>query len=150
MKYQLWTQDEYRTSAIVGTYEKYADAVQKARTLVTEANFTNSLSALEQMRNIEAYFVEMSSNGKIDEKVIYAGNRRGGKFWSFAVGDNKVNTIDPAKTEVSIYIGSKFAKADGKSVETKVYLQDDKKRFVKNVDHELLDGKAIYFIVPVE
>ena len=150
MKYQLWNQDEYKTSVIVGTYNNYEDAVQKARTLVTEANFTNSLSALEQMRNIEAYLVEFSKNGKVDEKTIYAGNRRGGKFWRFSVGDNKVTTIDPEKTEVSIYIGSKFSKVAGDNVETKIYLQDDKKRPVNNIEHESLIGKSIYFIVPIE
>jgi hypothetical protein len=150
MKYQLWNQDEYGTGVIIGTYTEYKEAVSKARSLVTEANFTNSLSVMEQMRNIEAYFVELQKNGKIDEKAIYAGNRRGGKYWSFKVGESKVDTIDPEKTSVSIYIGSKFAKVAGENVETKVYLVDEKKRPVTTLDHQTLAGKAIYFIVPID
>lgn len=150
MKYQLWTQDEYGTSAIVGTFEKHQDAIAKARKLVTDANFSNSLSSIEQMRNIEAYLVEICKNDKIDDNFVYAGNRRGGKFWYFKAGEKTIETFDADKLPVSIYIGSKFDKVSGENVEKKIYLLNDKKKQVDRVNDDLLAGKAIYFVVPME
>ena len=40
MKYQLWTEDEYRTSAIIGSFESPESAAETARKLVTEANLS--------------------------------------------------------------------------------------------------------------
>jgi hypothetical protein len=150
MKYQVWNQDEYGKGVIIATFDEYADAIKKARQLVTDANFSNSLSATEQMRNIEAYLVEIVADDKIDENNIYAGNRRGGKFWNFKVGQSKMTTFDPNKMEVNIYIGSKFAKTKDGNIETKVYLTDEKKRIIKKIDHDILGGKSIYFIVPLD
>jgi hypothetical protein len=42
--------------------------------------------------------------------------------------NEKITTIDPASTVVSIYVGSKFVKVAGENVETKIYLVDDKKK----------------------
>jgi len=51
MKYQLWTEDEYRTSAIVGSFASPESAAETARKLVTDANFSNALSTTDRMRN---------------------------------------------------------------------------------------------------
>lgn len=150
MKYQLWNQDEYGKGVIIGTFDNHEDAIKKARGLVSDANFSNSLSTLEQMKSIEAYFVEIMDNDMINYDNIYAGNRRGGKYWSFKVAEGKTTAFDPSTTKVSIYIGSKFAKTKDGNVETKVYLLDEKKRPVRSVNHDILAGKSIFFIVPID
>jgi hypothetical protein len=150
MKYQLWNQDEYGTTAIIGTFQKHDEAVSKAKSLVTNANFSNSLSSLEQMRNVEAYFVEFKNNGKISDKTIYAGNRRGGKFWQFKVGDNSIESFNPSQSDVAIFIGNKTVMQNGKNAEKSIYLQNDKKNDINRVNDSILAGKSIYFIVPIE
>lgn len=150
MKYQLWHKDEYNTSIIVGTYDEPASALTKARSLVTEANFSNSLSAAEQMRNIESYLVEIKHNGEIASDTYYAGNRRGGKFWKFSAKDNVVESFEPDAISVSIYIGSKFTKTNGQNIEKRVYLQNEKKIDVTKIDDALLNAKGMYFVVPID
>lgn len=153
MKYQLWNKDEYGMTSIVGTFLETKEAIQKARELVTASNFSNSLSSNEQMRNIESYFVDLKNKkGSVDEKVIYSGNRRGGKHCSLKIGEKETSVMDITDTEVLIYVGSKFAKdkTANKQVEEKVYLKDEKGNLVTKIDHSLLKSKSVYFVVPLE
>jgi hypothetical protein len=62
----------------------------------------------------------------------------------------KTASFDPNKQDVSIYIGSKYAKGRDGTSETMVYLLDDKKRPISKVNHDVLNGKSLYFIVPVD
>jgi len=138
MKYQLWSRDEYGTSSIVGTFSTSEDALQKARTLVTDANFNNSLSSGEQLKTVEAYMVEL-------DKGVYAGMSQN-KHSSFTKGAAAPLEKLPL---VNVYIGSKFAKKDAKMVESKVYMKDEKGKAVNSLDHASLRGKTVYFVRPI-
>jgi hypothetical protein len=150
MKYQLWNQDEYGTGAIIGTFDSADKAISQARQLVTSANFGNSLSSVEQLRNIESYFVEMvGKKDDIDSNVIYGGNRRGGKFVTYKIGSTDSVEFTPDKSSVRIYVGSKFTKKGASKEEAKIYMSDDKGNLVSTLNHKSLAGKSIYFIVPL-
>lgn len=150
MKYQLWNQDEYGTGSIVGTFDSAEKAVAQARQLVTSANFGNSLSATEQMRNIESYFVEMlGKKNVIDSDAVYGGNRRGGKFVSYKVGSADPVEFASDKSMVRIYVGSKFTNKGAAKEEAKIYMTDDKGNLISSLNHKSLAGKSIYFIVPL-
>jgi len=138
MKYQLWSRDEYGTSSIVGTFSTSDDALQKGRTLVTDANFNNSLSSGEQLKTVEAYMIELDDS-------VYAGMSQN-KHSVFTKGAAAAVKDLPS---VNVYIGSKFAKKDGKTVESKVYMKDDKGRTVSSLDHAALKGKTVYFVRPI-
>lgn len=141
MKYQLISQDEYGTTAIIATAPTPEAALDKASKLVTSHNFENALTASEQMKSIEAFLVELD-----DGKLIYSSNRPDNKHKAIKVGSNDVVAVEPT-TPIKIYIGSKFAKnALGKMSETRHYLSDGKKRPVESFTHELLKGKTIYFV----
>lgn len=150
MKYQLWNQDEYGTGSIVGTFDSSEEAVTRARELVTSANFGNSLSALEQMRNIESYFVEiLGKKNTIDSNVVYGGNRRGGKFVTYKIGSADPVEFAPEKASVRIYVGSKFTKKGSLREEAKIYMTDDKGNLISSMNHKSLAGKSVYFVVPL-
>lgn len=149
MKYHLVYKDEYGTTGILGTFDDHSAATSKARTLVTDANFTNSLSEAEQLKNIEAYFVEFGEQQNIDTNHMYIGHRRAGKYWSFVVGDDVEKSFDAASTPVSIYVGSKFTKSQGENIEKRVYLYDEKKRVINTLTNSFLNGKGLYYIQPV-
>lgn len=138
MKYQLWSRDEYGTSSIVGTFSTSEEALQKGRSLVTDANFNNSLSSGEQLKTIEAYMVEL-------DKGVYAGMSQN-KHSAFTKG-----AAAPLKElpTVNVYIGSKFANKDSKKVESKVYMKDEKGKTVNSLDHASLRGKTVYFVRPI-
>jgi len=151
MKYQLWTEDEYRTSAIVGSFASPESAAETARKLVTDANFSNALSTTDRMRNIEAYFVEMlNKKGSSSDSLFYGGNRRGGKYVSYKSASVEPTEFEPKNTPIRIYVGSTFSKKNGKNEETRIYLNDEKGKQVSSLSHLLLSGKTIYFIVPVD
>lgn len=149
MKYHLVYKDEYGTTGILGTFEDVSKAISKARTLVTDANFSNSLSEAEQMKNIEAYFVEFGTTDDIREDQIYLGHRRAGKFWIYTLGDDAEKSFEADANPVRIYIGSKFSKNAGENVEKRVYLHDEKKRVINSVNNSYLHGKGLYYIQPV-
>lgn len=142
MKYQLWSQDEYGTGSIVGTFIDPLEAIKKASTLVTEANLGNSLSSSEQMKNLEAYMIEFS-----DQKLVYASNRPDGKHRAFKIGSTETQVVDPKNTEVQIYIGSKFDKQPDESrKETRLYMKDPKGNPVTTINNQILTGKTVYFL----
>lgn len=146
MKYQLWTRDEYGTSAILGTFATPAEAVIKGKKLVTEANFNNSLSSSEQIKSIEAYMVEFS--GKYASSV-YAGLAQNKHSFFKEAGASPIADAD--KIPVNIYIGSKFVKnkTAGTVNETPFYLKDDKGKPVNSLSHSSIKGKTLYFIRPI-
>jgi hypothetical protein len=141
MKFQLWSRDEHGTTSIVGTFPNPDRAAKQAMDLVTQANFSNALSSSEQMRNIEAYFVEM------DKSSYYSGNRPDGKH-RFINDTGESSLI--GNSSLKIYVGSKFEKIANSTEkkESKIYLVDHKKKEVNTLDHELLKDKTIYFIRP--
>jgi hypothetical protein len=151
MKVQLWSQDEYGTGSIVGTFDgptSHVQAMNKASQLVTDANFGNSLTASEQLSSVEAYLIEfVDGNGEADNSVVYASARPDGKHRAMKVGSNDLAVLDPKTTSVRVYIGSKFAKQPDKSkVETRLYMKDSKGRPVTSLTHESLQKKTVYFI----
>lgn len=149
MKYHLVYKDEYGTTGILGTFEDHKQAVNKARTLVTDANFSNSLSEAEQIKNIEAYFVEFGTNDAVEENKVYVGHRRAGKYWNYNIGDDAEQSFDVDKMHVSIYVGSKFVKTANENIEKRVYLHDEKKRVINSINNSYLLGKGLYYIQPV-
>jgi len=141
MKYQLWSQDEYGTGSILGSFDETEKLVKKASDIVTDANFGNALTSKEQLTSVEAYMVELEDN-----KLLYASSRPDGKHKVFKVGAKELQPIDPKTTKVRIYIGSKFAKqADGTKKEERLYMKDPKGNPVTSLTHELLKGKTVYF-----
>lgn len=150
MKYQLWNQDEYGTGSIVGTFDDPNEAVTKARNLVTSDNFGNSLSSVEQIKNVESYFVDMlGKKNVINDSVLYGGNRKGGKYVTYKVGSTEPSEFSPNNTQVRIYIGSKFSSNGKTKEETRIYMTDDKGNLVSSLTNKLLTGKSIYFVVPL-
>jgi hypothetical protein len=145
MKFQLWSRDEYGSTAIISTFESAAAAAKKASLLVTEANFGNSLSSSEQMRTVEAYFVEFDG---VNSKNYYAGTQQG-KHSMFKQGETP-KAIDPKLFPVNIYIGSRFTKAlDKKPIESRIYMKTDKGEIITNLADRSLEGKTVYFIRPI-
>jgi len=152
MKFQLWTRDEYGTGAIVGTFSNPEEAVTKAKKLVTEANFGNSLSSSEQIKSVEAYFIEFT--GKND-KCVYSGLAQNKHVFfeesSISPKFSLFPIVDITDFPVNVYIGSKFVKnkASGGFDETSFYMKDDKGSLIKNLSHNLLKNKTVYFIRPI-
>jgi len=155
MKYQLWSQDEYGTGVILGTFTNPEDGVKKARTLVTDANFGNALSSAEQNLAIEAYLVEiLKPNGEVDPSLFYASNRPDGEYRFIKSGSSNLEKFSD-ENKVKIYVGSRFATetktvADNKTekvkTETRMYLKDHKGKEISSLTHDLLKAKTIYFI----
>ncbi len=145
MKYQLWSKDEYGTTSIINTFDSIEEASNKGATLVTAANFGNSLSSSEQMRTIEAYMVEF-----VDElsEHTYAGFTQN-KHMLFK--DGAKTSLVEKKAPMNIYIGSKFAKNKDKLIiESRHYMKDEKGNLITNLDSDVLEGKTVYFIRPIE
>lgn len=140
MKYQLISQDEYGTTSIISTFANTELALDKASKLVTSHNFENALTSSEQLKNIEAFLVEIGDN-----TLVYSSNKPDNKHKAIKVASQEVVPVDPA-TAVRVYIGSRFAKVAGKMNETRHYLVDGKNRPVSTLNHELLKGKTIYFV----
>jgi hypothetical protein len=145
MRFQLWTQDEYGTGAIVGSYESSDKALDTGRKMVTESNFANALASTDRMRNIEAYLVEVSGKSS-----YYGGNRRGGKHVSYKAASAEPVEMDPVKATVKIYIGSTFKKNGKTNEETKVYMTNEKGEEIASLKHPSLVGKTVYFVVPIK
>lgn len=145
MKYQLWMRDEYGTGAIIGTFDTTNDALKRGRTIVTDANFSNSLSSSEQMKSVEAYMVEFAGKNSLS---VYSGLRQG-KHSLFKDGSvGQISDLD--LVPVNIYIGSKFAKnKNGAFDETPFYMKDEKGNVVTKLNHSSLNGKTVYFVCPI-
>lgn len=139
-KCQLWSRDEYGTSSILGTFSSSDDALSKARALVTEANFSNSLSSAEQMRSVEAYLIELET-----DDGTYAGMSQN-KHMSFKTG-SVAAIATPESVSVNIYVGSKFENKTKN--ETRVYMKDDKGKPITSLNHASLKGKTVYFVRPI-
>jgi len=145
MKIQLWSQDEYGTGAICGTFTEPGKAFKLASELVTQANLGNALSSSEQLKTLEAYFVE------VQDAFAYSGNRPDGKHRVVKLGSNDVEVLDPKTYQVRVYIGSKFDKQpDGSRKETRLYMNDQKGKPVTSLTNEALRGKTVYFIKQIK
>lgn len=131
MKFQVHSTDEYGQSFIIATKSSLSEAESVIDELVTDANFNNALTSDDQLRSIEAFYVEI-------EDGVYAGNisdghprmlvRQGQSYTQQKLGDRSVR----------ILIGSRNGE--------KVYLKTDKGQDISSLSHGDLEGKTQYFI----
>lgn len=141
MKFQLISLDEYRTTAILGTYDSPGEAITKARDAVTDVNVRNALASAERDKAWEAYFVDIFSNGKLDPKLAYAGFLPDGKMQkAYSFQEDGTFLVELAEgADTRIYLGQTETGAQW-------YLTDKNSKPVTNLSNPDFIQKTVYFL----
>lgn len=140
-KYQVISRDTYGTTIILQTSNDLESAIKRIRTEVTNANFENALTTDDKYRTIEAYFpVFVDDAGSEVNDLVYAGNNTDGKHRAYRLskdGSVQLESIDAA-APLLVFIGMEGGENR--------YLQDTRRKQVKTLKHDSLEGKTHYYI----
>jgi len=135
MKFQLCTRDEYGTSNIVSTSEDVNKLILDGKKEVHGINMDNALSLDEQIRNYEAYFVEISSG---NESYLYGGTDGHGKHVCYNSKMGLLPLEHMLNLNIRFYIGTNKSKD--------IFAQNEKKKEITDISDASLRGKVVYFI----
>ena len=143
-KFQLWSRDEYGQGSIIATSENKGEMIKRAKKEVNGVNVDNALTVDDKMRSWEAYFVEIKPSEANSESggYVYGGKGLGNKNTAYDYNNNPVDMtkgIDGHK--VVIYLGDIEKEA--------WYATNPRGAEVNSLDHEVLQGKMMYFIKKV-
>jgi hypothetical protein len=143
-RYELWHYDEYGAGTIIFSNTDLEKVVERARTFVSSTNVENALAFGEQDKQWETYFVEFIKNKKPDLDILYAGNKKDGRHYIYARGEDGKWQIKllPKETKYKFFLGSITR---GRAKEP-WYLADHKGNEITDLGSSELERKAIVFV----
>ncbi len=140
---ELWSYDEYNQGTIVYSTTDINKAVEQARKFVTETNVDNALTSGEKDKQWEAYFVEIFKGKKTADDVFYAGNKRDGRHYVYALenGQWKLQLLSK-DAKLKFFLGE----LSSGRVKEPWYLADHKGVEADSLSDQKIERKTIVFI----
>ena len=148
MSFQVCSRDEYGQTANLPD-AKFADvdeAIKKAKEATTRDNIENALTLDEKRRQWESCYVELFDQEGEQANAVYSGKGPGGRDMVSILTDEGVDRIELAATDAAmkIYIG----RVNDKGEEVDWYAEDQRGNEVDQLNHQALEGKTVYYIMP--
>jgi hypothetical protein len=137
---ELWIRDEYGQASIIDRSDDSNALLKSAMGILEDENFDNALTAEETEKNWSCYMpVSMDDSGDlIISEHLYSGSSSPGRCDFFNLSeDGSENRMQVSSLSVKMLVG----KVDGNYV----YVKSHKKKFIENLDDDMLRLKSFLF-----
>lgn len=141
---EVWMYDEYDQGNIIFSTPDIAAALAKAKGYVSELNVENALAASEKNKQWEAYFLELFNGKKPVTDVVYAGNKKDGRHYVYALQENGEWKLQPLAKDAKFkfYLGE----LNRGRVKEPWYLADHKGTEIVSLSAQEIERKTVVFI----
>lgn len=140
--FQLWMTDEYGQGSIIASSNGVSDLIERARKEVNKDNVENPLTMTDKMKSWDSYFVDLYDEQEdefVDETSgVYSGISSTGKPSVLLTEDGKMVPLTDVSASIRIYLG-KINNDDW-------YATDGRGATIKEIKHQDLQGKSVYYI----